>query len=60
VLDALDVVKEAGGPNRAVVKTVPGIAAQQVLEIEFCPKAEALSESTLPILNGVELLAEER
>jgi hypothetical protein len=60
VLEALDVAKEAGGQDRAVVKTFPGVAAGKVMDIEFCPKAEALNENTLPILNGIELIAEER
>jgi hypothetical protein len=60
VLEALDVAKEAGGPRRAVVKTFPGVAAGKVMDLEFCPKAEALNENTLPILNGIELLAEEQ
>ena len=51
VLEDFDVVKAAGGPDRAVVKTFDDVATARALSIEFTPKASAP-----PILSGIEIL----
>lgn len=55
--DNVDVVKEAGGPHKALVKTFPGISAGRTLDVEFVP-ASTQNEKALPILNGIEVISE--
>ena len=57
VLKDFDVVKEAGGPNRAVVKEFKGIKVSAALTVELIPHAE-LTKATAPIISGIEALAE--
>jgi hypothetical protein len=56
VLPDFDIVKAAGGSNRAVVTEFIGIRVEKELEISLRPSA--LSEIGLPILCGVEVVAE--
>ncbi|HUT35369.1 MAG TPA: PQQ-binding-like beta-propeller repeat protein [Planctomycetota bacterium] len=58
VLAGLDVVKEAGGPNRALVKEFQGIEVKDKLKIEFVPKAKKPTKDELPVLQGIEILRE--
>ena len=56
VLTGLDVMQEAGGPWRSVVKEFTGVAAgDSPLRIEFRPRAE---QGPGAILSGIEVLAE--
>ena len=50
VLEDLDVVKEAGGARRALVKEIKGVKADRALTIEMIPKARQLTNKTAPIL----------
>ena len=59
VLKDFDVVKEAGGRNRALVKEFTGIFASSELVLELVPKAAVISEKTAPILSGIEVFDEE-
>jgi len=52
VLGELDVVKEAGGPRRAIVRQFRGIPAADTLTVTLKPKAG------LPVLCGIEIVAE--
>ncbi|MBM4069779.1 MAG: hypothetical protein FJ271_12630 [Planctomycetes bacterium] len=54
----LDIVKEAGGPNRALVKEFAGIAVEGNLVIRLSPTSTTPDAAT--ILCGVEIIAEER
>ncbi len=54
VLEDFDIVKAAGGPNRAVVKEFKGIQAKKDLTLTFTAKVH------LPLLCGVEIVAEKR
>jgi len=54
---ALDIVKEAGGPNRPLVREVTGVAIDEDLVITFTP-ADAAGTS-VPVLCGIEVVAEE-
>lgn len=56
VLRDFDVVREAGGPLRAVVKEFVGIQAGRDLTVKFTPAAWA--EVTDAILSGVEVVEE--
>ena len=56
VLADLDIVKEAGGPRRALVREFKGIAVKDALRIELRPaKAAAVRE---PLLCGVQAFRE--
>ncbi|MBN2592007.1 MAG: PQQ-binding-like beta-propeller repeat protein, partial [Sedimentisphaerales bacterium] len=55
VLEAFDIVKEAGGPNRLVIKQVKGINIKDDLKIELIPTAE---NPLSPLLCGIEIIAE--
>ncbi len=56
---ALDVVKEAGGPRRALTRIYKGVPATTNLSIEFVPQAKTLTSHTLPLLSGVEIVTEQ-
>jgi hypothetical protein len=58
VLTDFDIVKEAGGPMRSVIKEFNGITAQGQLTVRLTPTAQA--EIRAPILCGLELIAEEK
>ena len=55
VLQAFDIVKEAGGTNRTVVKEFKGIGVKDNLKINLTPAAESQAE---PLLCGIEIIAE--
>ncbi len=55
VLEAFDIVKEAGGTNRTVVREFKGISVKDDLKINLTPAAESLAE---PLICGVEIIAE--
>jgi outer membrane protein assembly factor BamB len=57
VLRGFDIVKEAGGPRRSVVKEFFGFVAEDSLTVRLIP-ASASSRPT--ILSGMEVIAEEK
>jgi len=59
VEEALDVVKQAGGPRRALTRVYKGVPASTNLTIEFVPQAKTLTSRTLPLLSGVEIATEQ-
>ncbi|HXG11654.1 MAG TPA: PQQ-binding-like beta-propeller repeat protein, partial [Gemmataceae bacterium] len=54
VLKDFDIVKEAGGPNRALVKEFKGVKAANDLRVTLTPTAGE------PVLCGIEIVAEGR
>lgn len=56
VLPALDVVREAGGRNRSLVKEFRGVSVTDYLVIELTPNPTAKVRAS--VLSGVEVLAE--
>ena len=54
VLPALDIVKQAGGGRRGIVREFRGVKATGALEIEFVPHS-----AKPPLICGVELIAEQ-
>jgi len=54
-----DVVKEAGGRNKAVVREFKGIEAKDKLRIDLVPAVSKPTKEQLPILQGVEVVREE-
>lgn len=59
VLSGLDIVAAAGKPKTALVKEFPGVEAEQSIAIELVPKSGDLSERTVPVLNGIEVMQAE-
>jgi len=56
VLKGLDVVKEAGTPDRAFWKEFKGIKATETLVIELTAAGETPTAEQMPILNAVKIL----
>jgi hypothetical protein len=56
VITGLDVVREAGGPRRGIVKEIKGVQAAG--EISLAMANSGSSETFGPVLSGVEILAE--
>lgn len=54
VLEGFDIVNQAGGPNRLVVKEFNGIQIQDDLKINLKP----VTAEYLPLLCGIEIIAE--
>jgi len=54
VLGRLDVVKEAGGPLRTLIREFKGIPVKKDLEVTLAPEAAG----SKPILSGIEIVAE--
>ena len=59
VEDALDVVKEAGGPRKGLIRTYEGVPASTNLTLEFIPRGKDLTTRTMPVLNGLEIVSEQ-
>ncbi len=57
VLEGFDVVKAAGGTNRAVVKQFTGVEVIDVLKVSLAPGGR--QGSLPPVLCGIELVAED-
>ena len=57
VMEAFDIVKEAGGINRPVVKEFNGINVKDDLRVALSPAAESQAG---PLLCGIEIIAEAR
>ena len=58
VLENFDVVKEAGGGNRAISKEFNGVIATATMKLEMIPKAKELTDKTAPIISAIEVFAE--
>jgi len=56
VLRNFDIVRIAGGPGKALVKTFRNVKAADTLVIELAPKAKTLTSRNAPILNGIKVL----
>jgi outer membrane protein assembly factor BamB len=58
VLKDVDVVKEAGGPRRSLVKEFTGIQATGQIVVRLTPSAGATDRQ--PILSGIEIIAQKQ
>ncbi|HUW55370.1 MAG TPA: malectin domain-containing carbohydrate-binding protein, partial [Planctomycetota bacterium] len=56
VLEDLDVVREAGGPDRTLVREFKGVKVKNDLTITLSPSEGA--EVPAPVLSGIEIIAE--
>lgn len=54
----LDIVKEAGGSLRSLVKEVTGVVVEDMLTVRLTPSVQASNRTT--ILCGIEVIAEEK
>jgi len=59
VLKDFDIVAEAGGKNRAVVKEFKGIMALDEIEFELVPSTKDVKPAAAPIISGMQVLAEQ-
>lgn len=60
VLTRFDIVQEAGGRNRSVVKEFKGVKVKDKVSISLEPaEVQELSQASAPLLCGVELLRED-
>ena len=59
VAEGLDVVKEAGAKNRALVKEFKGIDADDELTLELVPKSPKPSPDEMPVLQAIEVEREQ-
>ena len=58
VLEDLDVVEAAGGHRRALMREFRGVPAERMLEVTLIPQTDELTETSAPILAGLEILEE--
>jgi len=58
VAENFDIIREAGGPNRAVVKEFEGIEVHDNLLVELVPAAPGPGGAELPVINSIEVIRE--
>ncbi len=58
VLSHFDIVREAGAPQKAVVKESKGIPVTDNLVVELVPKAESVTKAAAPLINGLYVIRE--
>jgi outer membrane protein assembly factor BamB len=58
VAESLDIAKESGGRNRALVKQFAGVAVSNGLTLEFVPKVARPAADQTPILQALEVIRE--
>ena len=58
VLKGLDIFKEAGGAQRALVKEFKGVEAGETLLLEFVPQGKASAPAAMPLVSGIEIVRE--
>ncbi len=58
-LSNFDVLREAGAPNRAVVKEFSGIDVESTLKIELVPEASDPTNERAPLINSIEVIRED-
>lgn len=59
VLSGFSVTKEAGGPNKAIVKELRGVKVEDALTIELIPAATSSTIGQAPVLSGIEVVRQE-
>jgi len=59
VLKDFDIVKAAGGSDRAVVKVLNGVEVAGNLKVELIPKAPKPTAAQAPVINYIEAVAED-
>jgi len=61
VLKDFDIIKNAGGTDKAIVKEFKDVLASDAVKVELLPKVPAgqITASTAPVLGGVEVLIQQ-
>lgn len=59
VLEKLDVLKEAGDVNHAIIKEFKGIDVEDILSIELIPETFINEVSKAPVINFIEVIRED-
>ncbi len=59
VATAFDAFREAGGPNKPLIKEFKGIQSDGELSVEFVPAAANPAPDEQPVLQGIEVVREE-
>ncbi|MCK5462151.1 MAG: PQQ-binding-like beta-propeller repeat protein, partial [Bacteroidales bacterium] len=59
VLENLDVVKEAGGVNQALIREFDGISVEDILSLELIPESTNPELSQAPVINFIEIIRED-
>lgn len=59
LLEELDIIKEAGAPNKALIKEFKGIKVENVLLIEMTSKEKNPTLSQAPMMNFIEVIRED-
>ena len=59
VMENLDVLKEAGGVNKAVIKKFKGVEVEDVLRIELVPGISNPEINQSPVINFIEVIRED-
>ena len=60
ILKSFDIVKEASGIRKAVVRDFRGVRAKETLTIEFAPSESKAANAAAPIINALEIFEETR
>lgn len=55
-----DIVREAGAPQKAVIREFKGVRVTGGLAIELIPGIKSPTKAQAPLINGIEILREER
>ena len=55
VLKDLDIVRETGGRNTALVKEFSGIPAAKTIKVEFVSKSRRLTDKNAPVVSAIEV-----
>jgi len=58
ILKDFDVVKEAGGRRRALVKEFKGVEARNTMTLEMAPRAKSVTTRTAAIISAFQMLSE--
>jgi outer membrane protein assembly factor BamB len=59
VEEALDIVREAGGPRKALVRTYKGVPAGNNMSLELVPRNKSSGTRAMPVINGLEIVCEQ-
>ena len=59
VLEDLDILKEAGSTNKAVIKEIKGIVVENMITVEFISVAANPDINQVPVISFIEILRED-
>lgn len=59
VLENLDIVGAVGDRNMALIREFKGVMGDKAITLELVPAAREITPLSMPIINGIEVVAEE-